>query len=160
PRTFLLDDWWRREGDVLVRLPFRTPGQSDAVLVCVLVEHQSKPDPAMPLRVLLYAVLHWDQEWRAWEKHHEPDQALRQALRLTPVVPVVWHPGPGAWNTNRRLADLFHAPEPLQAHLPHWPMSLTDLAEQTPEALLQTAEAWWQALAVVRADREDAAHFA
>src|SRR2546426_11223434 len=58
PRSFLLDDWRRREADLLFRLPW-LPGITDAppLLICLLIEHQSEADPAMPLRLLLYAVL-------------------------------------------------------------------------------------------------------
>ena len=47
-RDFQLPDLGRREADVLCRVPLRRSGQ--APLVCVLVEHQSSPDPDMPLR--------------------------------------------------------------------------------------------------------------
>src|SRR5438067_10619410 len=67
PRTFLLDDWRRRESDMLFRLPFRAEDGLPPVLVCLLIEHQSEPDPPMPLRVLVYAALYWEQEWKAWE---------------------------------------------------------------------------------------------
>jgi hypothetical protein len=36
---------------------------------------------------------------------------------------------------------------------------LLDLAERQPETLLQASEAWWQAMAVVRAEWADAAEF-
>src|SRR5437867_8545568 len=66
-RDFLLDDWRGRESDLLFRLPFRPLTDAPALppaLVCLLVEHQSEPDRLMPLRVLLYAVLFWEREWR------------------------------------------------------------------------------------------------
>src|SRR4051794_12942914 len=63
PRAFLLDDWRRRESDLLFRLPFRDDEAAPPVLVCLLIEHQSVPDPVMPLRVLLYAMLYWQEEW-------------------------------------------------------------------------------------------------
>jgi hypothetical protein len=56
-REFLLEDWRRRESDLLFRLPFRAPADATEqwALVCVLIEHQSEADAAMPLRVLLYS---------------------------------------------------------------------------------------------------------
>jgi hypothetical protein len=88
PRTFLLDDWRRRESDMLFRLPFQQEDLPPA-LVCLLIEHQSKPAPPMPLRILVYAALYWDQEWAAWDKSH-PDG---EPLRLTPIIPIVFHTG-------------------------------------------------------------------
>ncbi len=150
----LLDDWRKRERDLLVRIPFRDASGRE-VLICVLVEHQSTADQAMPLRLLVYAVLYWEQEWRAWEEHHERGQPLR----LTPVIPVVLHTGQVAWDASRRLADLFEAPDEFKAWLPEWRMPLWDLPEHTAEELLRSGEPWWQALAVARAEREPPEEF-
>src|SRR3954465_347152 len=56
PREFLMEDWRKRECDLFVRVPFRPDSGPGHVLVCVLVEHQSSPDPRLPLRTLVYAV--------------------------------------------------------------------------------------------------------
>src|SRR2546430_1197955 len=88
PRSYLLDDWRKRDADILIRLPLLDV-EGGEVLVCILIEHQASADPVMPLRLLLYAVLHWESQWRAWEQQH----AYREPLRLTPILPVVLHTG-------------------------------------------------------------------
>jgi hypothetical protein len=145
--SYLLDDWRRRENDVLIRAPFR--GEGGDLLLCVLVEHQSTADPAMPLRMLVYAVLYWEQQWKAWKDGHRRGEPLR----LTPVLPVVLHTGQEPWDTSRSLADLFDVPDVLKVWLPSWPMPLWDLPEHSPAELLRTDEGLWQALAVARAER-------
>jgi hypothetical protein len=155
PRTFLLDDWRRRESDMLFRLPFRDDPAAPPALVCVLLEHQSEADPAMPLRVLLYAVLYWQEEWKAWEADHERGDPLR----LTPVIPIVFHTGATRWTSNRTMADLFGGPEAVRAFVPEWPPLFWEVAEHTPEELLQAAGEWLAALAVVRAERQPAGRF-
>lgn len=154
PRTFLLDDWREREADLLFRLPFRER-DDQAVLVCLLLEHQSKPDPTMPLRALLYAVLYWNQEWQAWHQEH----ANREPLRLTPVLPLILHTGTHRWTVARCLADLFNCPEALQPWLPQWQLQLWDLAEHSPTELLALPDGWSQLLAVIRAQPLDEADF-
>jgi hypothetical protein len=154
-REFLLEDWRRRESDLLFRVPFRTPATIPPALVCVLVEHQSVPDPTMPLRMLLYAVLYWEREWKAWEEAHPRGQPLG----LTPVLPVVFHTGTEPWRTNRELAELFVGPPELRPVAPHWPLLFWELAEHSAESLLGSASAWLRALAVIRAEEEDAATF-
>jgi predicted transposase YdaD len=151
PRAFLLDDWRRRESDMLFRLPFRDDEAAPPVLVCLLIEHQSEADPVMPLRVLIYAMLYWQEEWRAWEAV----RPRREALRLSPILPVVFHTGSGTWQTNRELVELIVGPEALRAFAPRWQPLFWDLADRTPEELLQAAGEWLAALAVVRAERED-----
>jgi hypothetical protein len=83
-RAFLLDDWRNRESDLLFSLPYRTDQENTRVLICILIDHQSQPDPRMLLRMLVYTVLFWEREWRAWEKSPAP----RAPLRLTPVLPL------------------------------------------------------------------------
>ena len=56
---------------MLIRLPYRDEAGARCLVICVLVEHQSTTDPAMPLRLLLCAVLFWEQEWKAWTDHHD-----------------------------------------------------------------------------------------
>src|SRR5205809_7651815 len=54
-REFPLDDWRRREADLVFEVPYRDANGQRTTLVCVLIEHQSEADPRMPLRLLIYA---------------------------------------------------------------------------------------------------------
>src|SRR5262245_28853893 len=154
-REFPLDDWRRRESDLLFRVPYRRQGVDEPALVCVLIEHQTAPDPRMPLRLLVYAVLYWERLWKAWEDTPPP----RGPLRLSPVVPLVFHTGPQPWGAQRELLDLVEAPAEFAAFVPRWRTLFWDLAARSPEALLGMAGSFLKALAVVRAERSDAATF-
>jgi hypothetical protein len=154
-RDFPLPDWRRRETDLLFHVPFRVIENVLAALVCVLVEHQSAPDPTMPLRTLLYAVLFWEREWRAWVARH----ARGEPLRLSPVLPIILHTGPDPWATNRKLVDLMAGPDQLRAFIPDWQPLFWDLASHSPEELLHAAGEWLPTLAVVRAEQADAKDF-
>jgi hypothetical protein len=155
PRSFLLDDWRRREADMFFRLPFQDAPDAPPALVCILVEHQSEAEPAMPLRTLLYAVLHWQEEWKAWEAGHPPGESLR----LQPIVPVIFHTGLAPWRTHRTMADLIGATEALRPFAPEWQPLFWDLAERSVEELAQAAEELLVALAVVRGERADEAAY-
>jgi hypothetical protein len=140
---------------LLYRIPFRHDDGEQWVLVCILLEHQSAPDPRMPLRLLLYAVLYWEREWKAWEDHHEEGESLR----LSPILPLVFHTGPRPWGTNRTMADLLRMPEALRPFAPEWQVVFWNLSGQTSEALRQASGAFVQALAVLRSDRDDLTTF-
>jgi hypothetical protein len=155
-REFPLDDWRRRESDLLFLIPYRTAAGERWALVCVLLEHQSDTDPLMPLRLLLYAVLFWEREWKTWQDLPTP----RPPFRLTPVLPIVFHTGPRPWGSNRELSDLLGEPAAFHMFAPRWQPLFWDLASLSPEALLDSAEEWLQALAVVRAENEPAEPFA
>jgi hypothetical protein len=128
-RCFLLDDWRKRDRDLMVRLRFRDPSNGREVLVCILVEHQSTTDQAMPLRVLVYAVLYWEREWKDWEQSHKRGEPLR----LTPVIPVLLYTGQQVWDTNRMFEELFEVPDLLEEWLPRWRMPLWELPQHTAE---------------------------
>jgi hypothetical protein len=124
-------------------------------LVCLLLEHQSQEDPCMPLRTLLYAVLYWDREWKAWEERRERGAPLR----LSPVLPIVFHTGAAPWSAPRAFADHFDVPEPFRSHVLPWRPVFWDLPAQPLAALRQAHGEWLRTMAVVRAERESAADF-
>src|SRR5438477_945194 len=135
PREFLMEDWRKRECDLFFRVPYRTDDGTATILICILVEQQSSPDPRMPLRTLVYSVLFWEREWKAWEDRHD----YRQPLRLTPILPIVFYTGSTPWNASREMADLFVGPQELRPFAPQWPMLFWDLSTQDPAALLSSA---------------------
>src|SRR5207248_7725910 len=105
-REFPLDDWRRREADLPFEIPYRTGLGEVLALVCLLIEHQSSADPAMPLRLLYFAVTYWERQWRAWEQAAAP----RPPLRLRSVLPIVLYTAATPWDSNRTLTDLLDEP--------------------------------------------------
>ena len=91
----------RRYEDVVYRI--KAAGAS--VWFYLLVEHQSRPEMAMPLRVLEYTVLVWQE--------HRREFGVSRGLPL--VVPVVLYPGPGRWAAPRRLREMMGVPESIRA---------------------------------------------
>jgi len=60
---------------------------------------------------------------------------------------------------DRSLAELVGGPEELRQLAPQWPIRFWDLAERTTEELLAAPSPWLNALAVVRATREESSRF-
>jgi predicted transposase YdaD len=154
-REFPLEDWRRREADLPFEIPYRTAAGEQPALVCVLIEHQSDTDPLMPLRMLYFAVAYWDRQWKAWAESARP----RPPLRLSPVLPIVLYTGPTSWGSNRTMTDLLADPEVFRPFAPSWQPLFWNLAERTPQELLQTGVPWMHMLAVVRAELADVPEF-
>jgi hypothetical protein len=156
-RAFALPDWRRRESDLLFSIPWRASAGEEPVeaLVCLLLEQQSQEDQAMPLRTLLYAVLFWEREWKQWEDRRERGRPLR----LTPVLPIIFHTGREPWAAPRAFADLFDVPDALRSMMLPWGPRFWDLPAQPLEAMRRADGAWLRAMALVRAERESAADF-
>lgn len=110
--------------DLLYQAPWRGGGFAQ---LAVVMEHQSSPDPRMPLRALRTTM-------RVWE------QALEDPSAKLPVVLtlVVTH-GARPWSAPTRLSELYDAPAEavaaLQPYLPELVLMVEDLAVIPDEAL-------------------------
>ena len=94
------------------------------ILLYLLFEHQSTPDPTMPLRVLGY-------QTEIFTQHHK-----MHGFPLPPIVSFVFHQGPDAWNVSTAFEDLFELPEEASAallpFLPKFHHALLDLTRFDP----------------------------
>jgi predicted transposase YdaD len=110
-----------RAPDLLYRAPWRGGGRAEVVFV---IEHQSSPDPLMPLRALRAAL-------RVWEQTEGP--------RLPMVVTLVIAHGAKPWTAPVRVSELYDAPldsiEGLGDALPALRLMLQDLAITPDEAM-------------------------
>jgi predicted transposase/invertase (TIGR01784 family) len=95
-------------------------------LIYLLFEHQSTPDPAMPLRLLAYL----SEIFTKFYKTH--------GLPLQPVLPFVFHQGPEAWVASPHFEDLFDLPDDLATDLipflPKFQHALLDLTQFDPNS--------------------------
>jgi predicted transposase YdaD len=97
PGVFLSDRLEQRETDLLFRARFRDREE----LVYLLLEHQSRPDRWMPIRISEYVLA-------IWNKHRKEDSGAS----LPMVIPVVVHSGHKhpRWDAATELSELL-APE-------------------------------------------------
>ena len=110
-------------GERLSDLRFAAPLLGSEAWVTLLIEHQSKPDPSLPLRLLRYTRGVWEQ------------LRAQGARGLPLVVPVVVCHAQRPWTTNRALRDLYDAPaEALDALTPYLPSADPLLYDLTPRA--------------------------
>jgi hypothetical protein len=153
PQEFLVGNWRRRKPDVLVEIPYHTGDAEQWALVCVLVEHQTQSDWRAPLKTFLYAALYWEWQWRNWEAESSP----KADFVLTPVLPFILHTGPRPWGSARTLRDLAAPLDSLRPFVPDWHPAFWELARHSADELLDTHEAFLQALAIFKADDADLA---
>jgi len=91
-----------RESDIIWK--FRRKGDSEPVYVYVLMEFQSRPDPSMPVRLMVY-VGHFYQALL----DSQPAAAWR---KLPLVVPIVMYTGAERWNVPTDLGSLIGELDP------------------------------------------------
>ena len=94
------------------------------ILLYLLFEHQSTPDPTMPLRTLGYMT-------EIFTRHHKT-----HGFPLPPVLPMVLHQGPDSWHISTAFENLFELPEEIAASLlpflPKFHHALLDLTRYDP----------------------------
>ena len=101
PSRFVEEDLSARHCDILYRVEVRDGGEA---FIWILLEHQSRDDPLMGLRLLEYMV-------RVWSKLRR-NKGLPKG-RLPMILPVVLGQGPGQWATPTSFRRLYAGPEPL-----------------------------------------------
>jgi hypothetical protein len=143
-------DLRRAQSDLLYGIHTRS---GRPVLLYVLLEHQSRFDARMPLRLLRYVVRVWDR----WVLDHPREP------KLPIVIPVVLHHGKRRWRARPELASMLDAdPALLDAAAPYLPLfrfvlddlsplSASDVVARPLHALALLVElAFWAARSVPR----------
>jgi len=75
------------------------------------------------------------------------------------VLPPVLSTRAGPWQNNRTLHDLLGEPAEFHGFVPQWGPLFWELGQQSAEGLLASGDEWQQALAVLRAQGEQAPGF-
>ena len=146
-RSFISDELRTQESDMVFRLPFRAPAETaKEVIVYLLIEHQSRVDRSMGLRLLSYMTQIWMEERRLWDEGKRP----QADWQVTPIVPIVFYTGTGEWKAPISLTALMDLPEVLKRFVPTFDTLLLDVKATAPEALTQTGDALGWLLTVLR----------
>ena len=165
PGSFVDEHLAQLHSDVLYQVRLEGRGK---LLLYVLAEHQSRPDPTMPLRLLRYM----SRIWTKWAD----DNGNR--LPLPHIVPMVIYNGERNWNVPTAFADIL--PDKLRTelarHIPTFEYDLQDLSQLRDEDLAgealrqlvllllkhardgdfwQRLPAWFELFAKVASDSED-----
>ena len=112
-----------RERNIDLLLSARIAGRE--VCLMFLVEHQSKPEKRMVVRMLEYMAVLW--------------RAMPAKEPLVPILPIVVHHGASGWTAARSMRELLRLDADLEALLGDRLVSMTltidDLARLTPEQI-------------------------
>ena len=151
-RSFISDELRTQESDMIFSVPFRKPtGRCEEVIIYILIEHQSSVDPSMALRLLSYMTQIWMEERRPWVE----GKLSKAEWRLTPIVPVVFYTGAGAWRSPFSLTALMDLPEVLKRFVPTFDTLFLDVKATDPDELTQTGHPLGWLLRVLRQENSD-----
>jgi hypothetical protein len=151
--SFIPPDLQKEESDLLFRVPYVLRSEVGEIiqdiLVYLLLEHQSKPDYLMPLRLLAYMLQLWEAQRREWEDNKTP----MEARKLTLVVPFVFYTGERNWTAPKQIAEMFDVPAGFERFVPSWETLFLDLQRTPSEQLTGFVNSIGWALRALQAEQ-------
>jgi hypothetical protein len=135
PGRFVQRDYRHLEADLVLQAPVKPgPGsKAPQILLYILIEHQSEPDPFMPLRALEYVVMIYKRQLRQWEREH----GNLDHCRLQPVLPVVLYTGTRTWDHLGQIWELVDLGDELKERIPELRPLFLNLGQTSAEAVAQ-----------------------
>jgi len=158
PTTFIASDYRHLSSDVVLVAPLRGAAHSSGrrLMITILIEHQSVPDPLMPLRMVDYVTQIYRFQVNRWRARHGRSLV---GFRLMPVLPVVFHTGTRSWETVGTLPDLIEAGEHFRRITPVMESLFLNLPAISPETLERKGGYLGWVLRMVQARRSRPAAF-
>lgn len=112
--SYVTDDLREREDDLIwsIRYGDRT------LIIYLLIEFQSTPDPTMPIRIMSYMALLWQDLIRT--KKHSSRKPLPG------IIPIVLYNGESAWDVPTDIGETILMPDAVAQFMPSVPYLLVD----------------------------------
>ena len=95
--NYISDKLERRSNDMVWRIQWKN--RDDWMYLLLIIEFQSERHRFMPVRILSYIGL-------LYEQLIEVDESIRTRQKLPPVLPLVWHSGQNKWESAISMAAL------------------------------------------------------
>ena len=112
--SYVTDDLREREDDIIWRVTY---GERTLILY-LLIEFQSQPDYAMPVRIMSYMGLLWQDLIRT--------KVINPVKQIPAIIPIVLYNGKKPWTVPEDIRDTISAPEPVSRFVPSVPYLLID----------------------------------
>jgi predicted transposase/invertase (TIGR01784 family) len=145
PTHFVQPDYRHVESDLVLRLPLK--GRRRALIIYILLEHQSESDPFMLFRTLQYIVAILATQQRQWRERHNS----LEGFRFQPVLPIVFYTGTAAWPNLGQFTDLFTDVPEIAEYLPAIKPMFIPLRDTAATVLKQEGGAFGQILRLFQA---------
>ena len=113
-----VDMTFNRNRDIMIR------SCHDGIYALQAIENQKAIDYDMPIRVLMYDVLCYNQQLRAYHRRDQKD-----GFRLEPIITLVVYYGEKIWKGPKRLLDMMKIPNELQGMINDWDAHVVDIKD-------------------------------
>ena len=148
-RSLIADTLREQEADLLFRVPYKRGGETDDLLIYILIEHQSRVDISMGLRVMSYMMDIWTAQRREWVSNDIPERAWR----LRPILPIVFYSGDRPWNAPLTLSAIMDIPPEMSQFVPKCEILFLDVKRTMVSDLTKTNHPFGWLLTVLQKER-------
>ncbi len=152
-RSFLSAALQERESDVVLRVPFRESIDREALHICILIEHQSRSERLMRLRLLIYIARIWESEYQQLESRGEGQQ------QWSPILPIVFYTGSDRWKAPMPLTEALNIPQFMEAFVPAFKVLFLDVKRTERETLTKSGHPFGWLLRVLQEEDADKTEF-
>lgn len=128
PNTFIDEELKLTQSDVLLKSNI----EGKEGYIYILAEHQSKPDPLMPFRLLKYMIKIWD--------YHQSNSKHKNGIPFPAVFPMVFYAGKHAYNAPKTIWELCGEQSDLMHRILNKPFCLVDVNAASENEL--TSRLW------------------
>ncbi len=153
-RSFISKALQERESDVLLSVSFQKDTDAtdaEALLIYILIEHQSTVDKTMGFRLLSYMVQIWESQRREWETEKLPENERR----LQPILPILFYTGDRPWTVPVSLTAIMDVPEILKRFVPSFDTLFLGVKATEAEVLTQSGHPLGWLLHVLQKEHSD-----
>jgi predicted transposase YdaD len=156
-RTFILDDFQKREADMIFTAPFIDDSGTfpKEVIIYILIESQSTVDQTMPFRLLFYMTHVWDMQ-RRWL---EVNANTSHKWKFQPILPIVFYTGEQKWDYPSDMRQLVELPPSLERFVPRHETLFLNLKAIESEQLTKTGHPFGWLLRVMQKEKADKEEF-
>ena len=130
-RDFLSDTLRQQEADLVFSVPFRETSAGEALLIHILIEHQSQVEKDMWFRFLGYMYNLWVAERQQWTAEEVP----REQRRLRPILPILFYTGDRPWSALLSPTSVMEVPDVLAPFVPTYEVLVLDVKQTQPSEL-------------------------
>ena len=125
PNTFIDEELKLTQSDVLLKSNI----EGKEGYIYILVEHQSKPDPFMPFRLLKYMIKIWD--------YHQSHAKQKNGLPFPAIFPMVFYAGKNTYNAPKAIWELCGDQSDLMHRIITQPFCLVDVNAASKNELIK-----------------------
>ena len=150
-RSFISKELRELESDVLLSVPFQEDTDADALLIYILIEHQSAVDKTMGYRLLSYMVQIWESQREQWKNEDIPESERR----LQPILPVLFYTGDRPWKVPVSVATIMDVPKILERFVPSFDTLFLGVKQTEADVLTQSGHPFGWILHVLQKERSD-----